>query len=392
MLGSIFIGLSGLNAYSQGLRQVSNNITNLNSNGFKATLLGFGSSFSSDGQNLTFSGRGSLGGNGVSLSQTRFDFSQGELRQTGRDLDLAVEGDGFLVIKNGSEFLYTRSGNFEIDSEGFATLAGTDYRLTLIDENGAQRPVNINSFRVGSPSRTTRILFADNLSSGVESFSIPNIEVFNANGEAASWTVAFSRADNAPAGEWLVTVTDGDGTEIGVQTLRFNNGIVDPTTIELTFADTAGGHSAILDFSENVTSFSSGAISTLRTAEVDGFGIGDLAGIRVNDTGQVELAYSNGETLEIGAVAIATFDQTQSLEQLSGGLFSHNGSGSRSILQSTDERVGRVLSRRIEASNVDLSQQFGDLILVQRGFQASSQVVSVSNEMIQQLFGIRGQG
>ena len=77
---------------------------------------------------------------------------------------------------------------------------------------------------------------------------------------------------------------------------------------------------------------------------------------------------------------------------MSSGLFAYTGDNGRQFLQSASESVGKVVSGRIEASNVELSSEFGELILVQRGYQASSQVVSVSNDMIQQLFGIRGQG
>ncbi len=77
---------------------------------------------------------------------------------------------------------------------------------------------------------------------------------------------------------------------------------------------------------------------------------------------------------------------------MSGGLYRNRGSESPRLLASGTDGIGTLVSRQIEASNVDLSEQFGDLILIQRGFQASSQVVSVSNDMIQQLFGIRGQG
>jgi len=112
----------------------------------------------------------------------------------------------------------------------------------------------------------------------------------------------------------------------------------------------------------------------------------------VNATGNLELAYSNEQKLDLGAVALADFRDTQSLVEKDGGLFTYNGSGERMYLASSDPRVGLVKARQLEASNVDLSKQFGDLILIQRGFQASSQIVSVSNDMIQQLFGIRGQG
>ena len=92
------------------------------------------------------------------------------------------------------------------------------------------------------------------------------------------------------------------------------------------------------------------------------------------------------------SIALADFRDPQTLEPRSSGLFAHNGFGQVQYLPAEDSRVGTVLSRRLEASNVDLGSQFAELILIQRGFQASSQIISVSNDMIQQLFGIRGQG
>jgi flagellar hook protein FlgE len=117
-----------------------------------------------------------------------------------------------------------------------------------------------------------------------------------------------------------------------------------------------------------------------------------LTTITTDEQGQIKLTYSNSKTELMGAVAIADFRDPQQLRRLSGGLFENNGNGPSRLIASGTEGVGRLLSKQTEASNVDLSQQFGDLILIQRGFQASSQVVSVTNDMIQQLFGIRGQG
>jgi flagellar hook protein FlgE len=147
-----------------------------------------------------------------------------------------------------------------------------------------------------------------------------------------------------------------------------------------------------LDFSKNVTSFSAGEVSTLRTAAVDGHGAGSITSVAVNQNGRLEILYSNDQRTELGAVAIAGFRDPQVLQQRSGGLLVADAAAAPELTASGDARVGRVLSRRLEASNVDLAQQFGDLILIQRGFQASSQVISVTNDMIQQLFGIRGQG
>ena len=106
----------------------------------------------------------------------------------------------------------------------------------------------------------------------------------------------------------------------------------------------------------------------------------------------MEISYSNQQNMTLGAGAIASLRDPQGLQQRDGGLFELEHESNEQFLTSKHELVGRVVSKRLEASNVDLSREFGDLILVQRGYQASSQVVSVSNDMIQQLFGIRGQG
>jgi flagellar hook protein FlgE len=191
---------------------------------------------------------------------------------------------------------------------------------------------------------------------------------------------------------WQVKVTDGTGAEVGTKELKFSGSAVDPTTRELVFEDTAKGLSVTFDFASNVTSFSSGTVSSLRAAEVAGRPTGSLATLRVNQQGRIEIGYTNEETKELGAIALADFRDPQSLEQRSKALFAYTGFGQRQFLAASDSRVGTILGKQLEASNVDLGSQFGDLILIQRGFQASSQVISVTNDMIQQLFGIRGQG
>lgn len=393
MFGAIYVGLSGLNAYSRGLQQVSNNVTNLNSSGFKATTVSFSDLVGagrSDG--LAYAGDENDGGYGVNLGDARRDFRQGELRQTERDLDLAVDGNGFLVLLNGSETLYTRTGSFEVDSGGYVVLAGTQYRLATLDSEGRAVSLSIDSSRTSSPRKTTTVRLADNLSSGATSYGLSDIKVYDKDGGLHVWQIQFAKKADGAAGEWTVTVTDDKAKTIGAQTLRFNQGFVDPTTNKLVFTDSAADLSVTLDLSQNVTNFSAGTVSTLRTASVDGYGVGTITTTTVNADGKLEIGYSNEQKKQLGSIAIADFRDPQALEQRSGGLFAETGLTQRDLLSSEDVRVGRVLARRLEASNVDLARQFGELILIQRGFQASSQIISVSNDMIQQLFGIRGQG
>ncbi len=387
MLGSMFIGLSGMHAYSAGLRQISNNISNLNSVGFKTTDVHFTDVFSGHG-----GGRDGVG-YGVTLNDSRLDLAQGELRQSDRELDLAIDGDGFLVLLRDSEQFFARTGSFEVDQDGFVVLAGTDYRLTVLDEGGNPTPVSINSVRSSEPAATTRVSFAQNLSSTADSFDLPDLTVYDASGNADTWQVRFERdlTTTGTGSRWEVIVTNGAGTEIGREELLFNSGVIDPTTLELTFSDADTGTSVVFDFSTDVTSFSSGTVSTLRVDEVDGYPLGELVNITINDQGILEAVYSNGETLELGAVAIANLRDLTRLQQEGAGLFTVNDNGTIDFRAASESVRSQLLTGTIEASNVDLSEEFGNLILIQRGYQASSQVVSVSNDMIQQLFGLRGQ-
>lgn len=393
MFGAIYIGLSGLNAYSQGLQQVSNNVTNLNTTGFKGSSVSFQNFYGASGDgSLSLTAGGQSNGHGVSLGDARLDFKQGELRQTDRDLDLAVDGNGFLVLLDGKDTVYSRTGSFEVNDDGFVVLSGTDRRLATLDDQNRPVSVSIDAYRTSVPSATTKVKFSDNLSSSATTYSVGNIKVYDATGGSHVWTAAITKDTTAGAGNWKVTVTDDKGAELGSQALRFLGGVIDPATATLEFTDSAAALTVSLDFSSGVTSYSSGETSTLRAADVDGYAEGTVVALAVNAKGNLELTYSNEQKKELGAVALADFRDPGVLEQRSDGIFVERRQTAREFLTSEDPRVGRVVSKRLEASNVDLSAQFGNLILIQRGFQASSQIVSVSNDMIQQLFGIRGQG
>lgn len=391
MLGSIYIGLSGLTAYSAGLKTVSNNVTNLNTSGFKASDVTFSSLFGAGNiGGLSYTSRDGQAGRGVALDRTIVNFGQGELRQSDRDLDLAIDGSGFFVLREGDRTFFTRTGSFAVDQDGFIVLAGTRLRLAFLDPSGRPADLNIDLHRTSAPRETTKITFADNLSLTATEHTIPSVTVYDERGRAHVWTLKFTR-EETEFDTWTLAVTDEAGAEIGTKTLKTANGAVDPETGILTFEDSSNGLSVALDFSA-ISSYSSGTISSLRAAKVDGQGTGTITAVAVNAKGELEISYSNEQTKSLGAIALADFRDPGKLQQRSGGLFVDNGFGQVQYLSAEDPRVGTILSRRLEASNVDLGSQFAELILIQRGFQASSQVISISNDMIQQLFGIRGQG
>lgn len=392
MFGSIYIGLSGLTAYSKGLQTVSNNVSNMNTIGYKATNLSFADVFGSDSRGgLEFDRSYTPGGHGVTVGDKSINFGQGEIRQTDRDLDLAVDGNGFLVLIDKDKTFYTRTGSFEIDDAGYIVMQGGDMRLAILDGEGRPAAVNIDASRTDPPKATDRISFADNLSSTATTYTIPDLKVYDAKGELHAWTVKFTRPA-AVFDTWTVAVTDAKGKAIGTKELKFSAGAVVPANAELVFENPDAGLSVTFDFAKNVTSFSSGTVSSLRAATIAGHATGSIATIAVNAKGELELTYTNQEKKQLGAPALADFREPQALEQRGKSLFVYNDVGLRQYLTAEDTRVGTIQGKRLEASNVDLGGQFGEMILIQRGFQASSQIISVTNDMIQQLFGIRGQG
>jgi flagellar hook protein FlgE len=398
MFGSIYIGLSGLAAYSRGLQQISNNVANLNSQGFKGSTVSFENILGANSRSRN--GYGNFTGNGVQNAPSQLNFAAGELRQTDRDLDLAIQGEGLLMLKRGDDVMYTRTGSFEVDKDGFIVLSGTDWRLATLDASGQPQTLSVDVSRTNPPKPTTKVAFTGFISSSDPSGTAGNITVFDKTGAKHVWTMTATKdtSPTATPGTWNVTVSDingvlkdGTGATAVAQTkqLKFIGNVLDPTTAQLDFTDPGSGTVVTLDFSA-VQTFS--GTSTISAGSVDGYGVGTFATLGVNDAGQIEIGYSNEQKQQLGSVAIADFRDTSDLTQESSGLFSARDTATRDILPSGDVRVGKVQSRRLEASNVDLTLEFSDLILVQRGFQASSQIISATNDMIQQLFGIRGQG
>lgn len=395
MLGAIYTSLSGMTAFTKGLQTISNNVANLNSNGFKAKTVSF--------EDLTDGGRGGAlrgggsddGGNGVRFGVPLTDFSQGDLQQTGNDLDLGIQGTGFLTVLNSDgQAFYTRTGSFAVDKEGYISDQNTGYRLALLGPSGLPTAVNLSNNQTSAPTATSRIAFTNNLSSSGTTATVSNITVFDDHGGQQTWTVTFNKS-TAPGAtnSWNVTVSDASGASVGTGALNFIGSTPDASTSTITVNTTpagAGPLSVALDFS-NVTSFSGGTASTISAQPGDGSGVGTLNSVTLGDDGQLVLTYSNAKTVKLGPVALADFQDPQNLKHLDGGLYVASGGQAARLTTSGSEGVGTIKGKSLESSNVDLSGEFGSLILIQRGFQACSQVLSVTNDMIQQLFSIRGQ-
>ncbi|RYH13472.1 MAG: flagellar hook-basal body complex protein [Alphaproteobacteria bacterium] len=395
MLDSIFIGTSGLQTFSSGLKVISNNVANLNTPGFKSSSSLFSSLYYArpgDGSGQAAGGSTQFGG-GVALDQTIVNFRSGELRQTGNPLDLNINGEGFFITREEGtgEAVYTRAGQFEFNGDGVLVVRGTDKQVMGLTETGAQLPITLSGLRLNPPKATTAVTMTGNLSSSVTDFNLTNLKVVDAAGGEHTLKVNFKPKTGA-AGTWEVKITDG-ATDVTSGEIQFTNSIPSPGANSLTFAYApagVAGTSVTLDFSGNVTSFDTGTLSSLAIGTTDGYAVGSLTRVGFEADGTLSLSYSNGQTAKGARIALALFDANARLEPQGGSDFTYDARQGVHVGQANHGEFGSVGSSQIEGSNVDLATEFSDLIVAQRGYQASSRIVSTANELLQELFDMKG--
>jgi flagellar hook protein FlgE len=398
MFESIYLGLTGLTTFSRNLTVIGNNVSNLNTPGFKASQLAFSDLVYANQFSDRNDGAGSSLqlGQGVGSAGTRLLFTQGALRDTGNPTDLAIDGNGFFVTRrDDGSTVYTRAGDFEFDPAGFL-VSRSGARVAALAGGGLE-DVNIAGIRTSPPRATSTIRLLDNLSSGDTTHDVA-VTVFDAAGGSHALTLRFNNNNAVEPRSWLIEVRDATDAVLSTGEIRFN-GDGSPqagfSTHAFTLARPGVPATPItLDFGtpgmfSGATHFSAGADSTLRLGSQDGFAAGALTESSFDARGVLVASYSNGQTQTHQRLAIAFFDFPQDLEAVGDAGFENRGAQRVQLGAAGDGVFGQLAAESLESANVDLAGQFSELIVSQRGYQASSQVVSTANEMIQQLFDIR---
>ena len=394
MFESIYVGLTGLDSYSKGLNVISNNVANLNTPGFKGSQLQFADLYYKDSD--AGLGAGPLKqqiGAGVGTGGTFLNFQQGEARQTGNDLDLMIDGAGLFMLRKDGDTYYSRAGQFEFDREGYLVDQASGARVLGLDGNGQLSDFSIKGLRASPPKATARAKFTGNLSTSDTQHVLADVTVYDTLGGASTLKLTFDNTNATSPGSWRVTAATADGATVGTGEIRFAGGrpMLGFDSVTLSYA-TAGVQavSVVLDFSADATSFSAGTDSTLKLDSQDGYAAGSLMRASFDSDGHFVTSYSNGQTDKHGRLALGWFTHTDALEQVGGNLFKSRYGQAPDLGHPGEAEFGKVAARTVEMSNVDLSQQFSEMIITQRGYQASSQIITTANEMIQQLMDMRG--
>jgi len=389
-----------MEAFAKGLKTISNNVANMNTLGYKASTISFSDLSGASGEDLNYSSSqlGGSAGRGVRYNPERIDFRQGSYEQTDNALDLSILGSGFLVVKNeAGNIYYTRTGQFSVGSDGYIANGSGD-RLTILNAGLVPETVNVNDHLTNDPEASQKITITQAIGTGMtDDAQIQNLQVYDSMGSVHTWTIKLSKQAATPTDlsktTYTVKVFEGDtqmGADSSISFDNLNGSVINPATFSINAAPlNAATMSVTVDFSAAKMNASS---SSLLQATADGHAVGALNNLDVNDNGKLVLVYSNGEKVELGDIAIADFQDQQQLTRVGNGLFQNTGGSAFAYKTSGIDGGGKLQSGQVEASNVDLTAEFGSLILIQRGFDASSQVVSASNDMIQALFGMRGHG
>lgn len=393
MLDSIYIGMSGLTSFSKGLSNISNNVANLNTAGFKGTELDFYDLF----YRYQYGGTGSdslpfYQGSGVKAGATYSNFSEGDFRQTGNDLDVAVDGNGFFIFDLQGKVAYGRSGQFSLDSEGNLTSREDGAKVYGIS-NGNLAPINISGKRSSPPTATSLITFTDTLSSSSASHSIPDIVIYDSLGAQHTFRLDLVNDSTNTPGRWTFQLFEGSVEVTAGEILYDTSGVPIAGFSDHTFGYVpTGAQSTVMRLDFSSSNYFSSSASSLKVQSQNGSAAGYLLRTSIDADGYLVLSYSNGKTDKAGQLALASFSNLNELNPLGGSRYSLSAKsvGKVFVGSAGQQSLGTFKTGGIELSNVDLAQQFSELIIVQRGYQASSQVISAANEMIQQLGEIRG--
>jgi flagellar hook protein FlgE len=401
MLRSLFSGISGLRAHQTMLDVTGNNISNVNTAGFKSSQTQFQDTLS---QVLTNAGAAQPGvggtnpaqvGLGVRVAGITTNFQQGSSQLTNRSTDMMINGDGFFTVMNGNEQMYTRAGAFNFDSLGqLVTPDGSLVQGWAADENGAV-DVNgglstlrlpITTLMGAEPTRTATL--GGNLPADAAAGTILNrsIEVYDAAGSPRTLALQFTRTaagwdaaavEGTTPDEVAAALTAAPRTAVG---FGADGALTGPTQLT-----TAGGVAVDL---RALTGYA--GITSVEASSQDGKEAGSLQSFSLNADGTLMGSFSNGLKQAIGQVALASFANPTGLSKAGSSLYRTSAnSGEPTIGTAATGGRGSLAGGALEMSNVDLSSEFTNLIIAQRGFQANSRVITTSDELLQELVNLK---
>lgn len=407
MLRSLFTAISGLTNHQTRLDVIGNNIANVNTSGYKSGRALFRDMMSQTlaGASPSQSSRGGTNprqvGLGVNLAVIDTIHTQGALQSTGVMTDLAVQGDGFFILNDNGRNVYTRDGSLGLDESGVLVDPASGMQLQgwtavngvldLTQPIGSMIIPLASRMEAQASTQATIIGNLDSRSATGDTYSNTFL-VYDSQGDTHSVTVTYTK--NAAANVW-----DWQASGAGIAAAGLVNqgqvtfdatGALIGSTGSLSINLTNGATSPLLvapDFTAMTQLAESNSVTLFGQ---DGFAPGTLTTFNIANSGIINGVFDNGIIQVLGQVALARFTNPGGLMKEGGNNYSESAnSGVAQVGAANTGARGSIEAGSLEMSNVNLAQEFSDMIITQRGFQANSRVITTSDEMLQELMNLK---
>jgi flagellar hook protein FlgE len=418
---------------------IGNNVSNVNTVAFKAGRVTFKEGFAQLVESATRPSGGGGGTNpmqvglGSQIGNIETMFSQGNLESTGQNTDLAIQGSAFFVIKRGADSFYTRAGNFQVDSTGSLVSGVNGFEVQgRIAVDGKLTPevagLKIPFGQIAKATATTKVILSGNLDASAakfdkgaastldaldpvqralpaneNSFKDMSITAYDSLGtkhelKMVMWKTAPDKWD------WKFDKTGMDITSAGItevggtHPITFKpDGSVDtpvgfiPPQVKFTPNSGADDVTISLDLGTSVNGLSQFAgSSTAVMRDQNGYTNGTLQSFSIDATGTIVGSFTNGTTQSLGQVLLADFNNPAGLVRAGDNMYSVSPNSGSAVLGVAGEgSTSSIASGALEMSNVDLAQEFTNMIVAQRGFQANGRVITTSDQMLQELVELK---
>ena len=406
LIGTLSTGVSGLITNSRAMNIIGDNISNVNTTGFKSSKAVFGDQFSTSlaGGTLT-----SQVGKGTQLLGSLQSFQQGSFENSTSALDLAVDGNGFFIVNDGTGNFYTRAGQFAVNANGLVqNITGEILQGFQITNNMVGTTLtDVSLANVQSqPQVTTTFTLGAQLDGSDVIGTVFNspIQVFNSVGSQDILNIQFTKVATL-GNDWDVVISSSIGTvastvpaaiQLNFDTSGVLTGINGGALADVTMIiDYTPGNPPAADLpvtwslTDATGSASNGSMTAFATSSSnnsviqDGFGSGILIGVAVDFDGTVAGLFNNGQSQSLFQLGLANFLAPTGLARLGNNLFGETRlSGQATISLPETGAFGSVLGNTLELSNVDLAEEFVQLIKTQQAFQASARIISTTDDLL----------
>lgn len=414
-------GLSGLNAASQNLDAIGNNIANAGTVGFKSSTVQFADVYANSRVGL-----------GVQVSRVNQRFSIGNISSSGNQFDMAIDGEKglFRLEQPNGAIAYSRNGQFFPNKEGMLVNAQGYYLTGYGPGSNTLQRIEVPSGNI-PPKATSEMKLKLNLPANAASIvdekpeldangdpvldvdgnpvMVPTFDpkddttytqtfnylVYDSLGNSHNITQYYAKRDGQNGESVWDVYYAKEGNQIGQAELRFTESgvLIGDGIVPVTLQNPGGTNSPAKDLTFEVRYTGStqfGGEFNRGNPYQDGYATGDYASMSIDSDGTIIAAYTNGETMRLGSLVLADFSNLQGLKPIGGNAWTETGASGQPILGRPGENgLATIKGQAVEESNVDMGQELVNMIIAQRTYQANAQTIKTQDQVLQTLVNLR---